>query len=62
MDDDRILALKVEDPDLKKCAVGRGADEHRELVSDVLAGRVSCRMLDVLSETPCLRAGSPILI
>ncbi len=48
MNDDRILALEVEDPDLKESAVPRGADEHRELVSDVLADRVSYRMLDVI--------------
>jgi hypothetical protein len=57
MNDDRILALKIEDPDLKESAVRRGADEHRELVSDVLADRVSYRMLDVLvrSSVPARR-------
>jgi hypothetical protein len=73
MDDDRILALKIEDPDLKESAVRRRADEHRELVSDVLADRVSYRMLDVLvrGSVPARRRagapsrrhdGSPILI
>jgi hypothetical protein len=61
MDDDRILALKIEDPDLKESAVRRGADEHRELVSDVLADRVRIACSMSSSEAPCLRAGSPIL-
>ena len=60
MDDDRILALEVEDSDLKQSAVRHGADEHRALVSDVLADRVVYRMLDVLVRDSVPARGPPL--
>jgi hypothetical protein len=62
MDDDRILALEIEDPDLKESAVRRGADDIANSPATCwrIAFRIACSMSS--SEAPCLRAGSPILI
>jgi hypothetical protein len=48
VDDDWVLAFQIEDPDLEQRAVGRGTDQHCELVIDVLADRVPHGVLDVM--------------
>lgn len=32
MDDNRVLAVEVEDPDLQRCAVTAGSDEHGQVI------------------------------
>lgn len=61
MDDDGVIALEVQDADLKKRPITRRSDEHRQILSSAIrrtALRTACQMS--ASGTPCFRAGSPM--
>lgn len=49
MDGYRIVAIKIEDADLRQCSVGRWPDEHGQVLAHVTpAYRVADRVLDVV--------------
>ena len=57
MNDDRVFALDVENPDLEQRTVARWAKEHSHVVPDQLAKGVPYRMNHVLVSDSMLAGG-----